>query len=90
LKIRECACSKRSGRSHPNSGQIIDFEEAPVANVVGCHPEVRHAPELLLDQRIEMGPARQVADLTIKALDRPLSRRANLVVTLSQSRQFLL
>jgi hypothetical protein len=75
---------------HPNSGQIIDIEEAAVVDVVRCHSEVRGAPELFLDQRVETGPPLQVADLTTEALDRPLNRRGNLGVTLSQSRQLLL
>ena len=42
---------------HPEAGEVVDVEEAAIVDVVGGDAEMRGAPILLLDQRVEVAPA---------------------------------
>ena len=44
------------GQLHPQAGKLVDVEEAAVVDVVGGNAEMRRAPMLLLDQRVELAP----------------------------------
>ena len=55
---------------HPEAGEVVDVEEAAIVDVVGGDAEMRGAPILLLDQRVEVAPAVEAAGLAIEPPDR--------------------
>ena len=61
---------------HAQAGEIVDVEEAAIVDVVGGDAEMRGAPVLLLDQRVEAAPAVEAAGLAIEPRDRGRNRVA--------------
>src|ERR1039457_5717705 len=62
------------GQLYAEARQIVDVEEATVIDVVGGHAEIRDAPVLLLDQCIELTPARAVARPALEARQSAVKR----------------
>ena len=46
---------------HAQAGEFVDIEEAAVIDVVGGDAEMRGAPVLLLDQRVQTAPGLELA-----------------------------
>ena len=46
---------------HAQAGELVDVEEAAVVDVVGGDAEMRCAPVLVLDQRVQVAPGRRAA-----------------------------
>ncbi len=74
----------------PDAGEIVDVEEAPVIDVIGRDTEMRGAPILILDQRIEPCPGLDIAGRAIKTIEGFLDGRRKLRVVLGVFRQFRL
>ena len=65
------------GVFHPDRGQLVDVEEAPVVDLLAGHPPVRRAVGLVRQQRVELVHARRVAGLSVEDADVVLDEGAH-------------
>ena len=59
---------------HPQGGEIVDVEKAPIVDLVGSHPPVRNAIRLRLEQGVQRVEAARLAWRAVELLQRPVDR----------------
>ena len=64
---------------HADAGELVDVEEAAIVDVVGGDAEMRRAPMLVGDQRIEAAPAREVPGRSVDPADGGIDGLADIV-----------
>jgi len=57
---------------HAQAGELVDVEEASIIYVISGNTEMRRAPVLIIDQRVQLAPSLEMPRLAIDPVDRSL------------------